>query len=288
MRVGTSERESRVGTSEEKSNDRYPIGASVVVLIPDADSAAARWSPALLKLLSEAGFRVVLFENRDAGAGVDSAPGYLLPDMADDVASVIAEFGGEPVHIFGVGMGGTIALHVALRHPLLVRSLVLIGASPGRSDERLPDPNPEFVDAMVARAWAGAPTSREDQVVWLVELAQLLAGNRYPFDEVGEVVRAAAQVDLRSVADESGHGHAVVETRSVLDDLERIAQPTLVIHGTVDPVYPLAHGEVIANGVENGRLLSVEGLGHEVPAEFVEEFGEVVLSALSLGVDGAT
>ncbi len=232
-------------------------------------------------MLTNAGFRVVLFDHRDCGAAANAPHGYLLSDMADDVAAVIGQAGaGGAVHVLGAGMGGTIALHLALMHPSLVRSLVVIGTTPGRSDDALPDPTPELVDSMVARAWAGPPVSREEQVVWLVELAELLTGSRYPFDEAGEVGRAAAQVDLRPVGRESGHGHAVVETRSIRELLDQVVQPTLVLHGTEDPVYPLAHGEAVANGVQRGLLQAVDGMGHEVGDGFFEEFGDLVIAAM--------
>lgn len=275
----------RVNGSELEVDSHGPIGAPAVVLIADADTAAVRWSPTLLRLLGGAGFRVVTFDHRGTGRSAPSTSPFLLTDMADDVAAVLGSLDLAEAGVVGCGMGGTVALHLALQHPTLVRSLLVIGATPGRSDERLPDPTPELVEAMVARAWAGKPTTREDRIVWVMELAGFLAGGRYPVDEADEIRRVVQHIDQEleiesGGEDESGHGHAVVETESVLDRLAEVVQPTMVLHGDEDPVYPLGHGEAIARQVPLGQLEVVAGLGHHLPEEFVVEYGEVIVDAL--------
>jgi pimeloyl-ACP methyl ester carboxylesterase len=60
------------------------------------------------------------------------------------------------------------------------------------------------------------------------------------------------------------------------DDLARITAPTLVIHGTSDPILPYPHGEATANAIPGAKLLAVEGMGHELPAPAIP----IVVSAI--------
>jgi len=72
------------------------------------------------------------------------------------------------------------------------------------------------------------------------------------------------------------HGHAVVEAPDVADSLHNIEAPALVIHGTADPVYPVAHGQALADRLPNGRLVLIEGLGHELPEAFVPQLTQLI------------
>ncbi len=253
-----------------------------VLLLSDADAPAIRWPQPLIELLVEAGFQVVTFDHRDCGASSRPETDYTLVDMAADAMIIRNELvgqgaiSGRPIHLVGMGMGGTIAMLMALAEPTMIASMVLVGATAGRTDESLPDPNPDLVNAMVDRHFRPAPQSREDKVAWLVEQAQLFAGTRYGFDE-WEAVSAATDEVERFWNPESGHGNAVVSTESIRDVLGEIAAPTLVIHGDVDPVFPVGHGEVLANELAASELVIVHGLGHEFPAALVVELGDRVV-----------
>jgi pimeloyl-ACP methyl ester carboxylesterase len=60
--------------------------------------------------------------------------------------------------------------------------------------------------------------------------------------------------------------HALLEPGPEPDGrLADIAAPTLVIHGTADPMFPLPHGEALAREIPNATLLSLDGVGHEPP-----------------------
>jgi pimeloyl-ACP methyl ester carboxylesterase len=65
---------------------------------------------------------------------------------------------------------------------------------------------------------------------------------------------------------------------SRLDRLPAIAAPTLVVHGTRDPVYPIEHGQALARGIPDAELVTVEGLGHELPPAFAPELAAALLA----------
>ena len=117
------------------------------------------------------------------------------------------------------------------------------------------------------------------RVEWLVELADHMAGTAYPLDVEAEVVLADAQLRT-GWTPESGHGVAAFGSPTRLDRLPEIEQPTMVVHGTADPVLPIEHGRALALGIDGAVYVEVDELGHEAPAAFLDELAPSVLHHL--------
>ncbi len=243
-----------------------PEDGEPVLLLSGADTQCTRWSEALLDPLLEAGHRVVRFDTRDCGLSskLPATVGYSLADLADDACGVLDGEDIGSAHLVGRSMGGMVAQVLALDHPERVRSLILLCTTPGLGDERLPPPVDWLVDRMAERLFSPSPADHVERVAWLVELDRLFAGPRFPFDEEAAVLLADADVS-RCWYPESGHGPAVNSSPSRLDRLSEVGAPTLVVHGTADPVFPVEHGLALADGIPGADLWLVEGLGHEVP-----------------------
>ncbi len=254
-----------------------PADGDAVLLLAGADTPGFRWTPASVMPLVADGHRVIRFDHRDCGRSTacSAADPYLLADMAADVIALLDHLGIDGAHLIGRSMGGMIAQVLALEHGRRVRSLTLLGTTPGAGDERLPGPDEPFVETMMTRLFQGPPVEIEDQAEWIAELAELLAGTLYPYDRDGEVRLAQAEVRTGWVA-ESGHGVAVHSSPSRLDHLDEIGVPTLIVHGSVDPVFPLAHGRALAEGIPGAVYVEVDGLGHEVPDSLIAELWPVV------------
>lgn len=260
---------------------RGPDDGEPVLLVAGADSPGFRWSRTLVDGLVEEGFRVLRFDHRDCGRSTRYGPdaAYRLDDLTGDVVGLLDQMGIERVHVIGSSMGGMIGQLLALDHPHRVRSLAVFGSSPAPGDEQLGLPDDAFVEAMTTRLFAGPPGDDAGRVEWLVELDALLAGSRYPFDR--ERGRALAEAEIATGwAPETGHGVAVHASADRLDRLGAISAPTLVVHGTDDPVFPPAHGRALAAGIAAAVLVEVEGLGHEVPDELVRELWPVLVHHL--------
>jgi len=259
-----------------------PVDGEPVLLLSGADAQCTRWTPALVDPLVDAGHRVVRFDTRDCGLSskLSSDDGYTLDDLATDACRVLDGEGIEAAHLVGRSMGGMVAQVVALEHPERARSLTLLCSTPGLGDERLPPPDDRLVDQMTERLFAPPPVDHVEKVAWLVELDRLFVGTRYPFDETAATLVADADV-TRCWFPETGHGPAVNSSPSRLDRLGDIGVRTLVVHGTVDPVFPVEHGIALAEGIPGADLWLVEGLGHEAPDACLAELLPKVLAHLA-------
>ena len=258
------------------------VDGEPIVLLTGAETPGFRWTPAIVDPLVNSGYRVVRFDYRDCGRSTrfGAGDGYSLLDMADDVVALLDHLSIAAAHLVGRSMGGMIAQIIALDHPGRVRSLTFIGTTPGAGDERLAGPDDDFVEKMTLRLFEGPPRELEEQVEWIVDLAGLMNGPLYPLDRVAEAALARAEIETGWAA-ETGHGVAVHSSPSRLDRLAEIDAPTLVVHGTVDPVFPIDHGRALAEGISGAVYIEVEGLGHEVPDAFATDLWPVLQRHLS-------
>jgi pimeloyl-ACP methyl ester carboxylesterase len=258
-----------------------PTGVPVL-LLSGSDATTLRWPASLLEGLVAGGARVIAYDHRDSGASTKIDPDlpYRLDDLAADACALLDALGLTGAHLVGYSMGGAVAQVVALTAPARVRSLTLVSTTPGLGDERLPFAADWFVERMAERLFAPPPRTPDDRVAWIVELYRMLAGPRFGFDESHQRALAAAEL-ARTWYPESGHGVAVGAAPSRLDELGAVTAPTLVVHGTADPVFALAHGEALAAAVAGAQLVVVEGLGHEVPAGFGAELAALVLAHIA-------
>ena len=107
-------------------------------------------------------------------------------------------------------------------------------------------------------------SDRESVLEYLVGYSRMLAGGQRPFDE--QAMRDLVRRDLERARDfRAAQNHDVLpDGQSSAKLLFSISAPTLVIHGTADPMFPVAHGEALAGEIPGARLLLLEGAGHGV------------------------
>lgn len=213
------------------------------------------WCWAELRQALSPDYRVVTFDNRGTGRS-DKPPGpYSIPMMADDAARVLDECGISAAQVIGHSMGGYIAQTLALRHPRRVRSLLLIGTSPG-GQGTLPVPQ-ETQTAWQSAAklppalYARSTMPRSFAPGWTEKNPQRFEEylrRRLEFPTPPECWLAQFQ----ACADYVTHGVEV----------ETLRVPALVIHGREDAVVPHENGEVLARRLPGARFISMPGIGH--------------------------
>lgn len=237
-----------------------------ILLIMGTGASMLWWEEGFCRMLAEDGRFVIRYDHRDTGRSVTrerGRPGYTGADLAGDAVGVLDAYGIPAAHVVGVSAGGALAQLIALDRADRILSLVLISTSravPGGRE--LPPPAEEFMRFVSS---AEADWSHTASVIdYLVEYARVLAGSRRRFDETA--VRDLVRRDV-----ERAHHFAAVRNHDSLPEGERprrplssIAVPTLVIHGTADPMFPFGHGEALAEAIPDAGLLALEGAGHGV------------------------
>jgi pimeloyl-ACP methyl ester carboxylesterase len=241
-------------------------GDPPILLVMGIGGSMLWWDERFCRMLADEGRFVVRYDHRDTGRSVTyepGRPGYHGGDMVADAAGVLDSYGIPAAHIVGVSAGGAFAQLLALDFADRVLSLVLISttaALPG--DRRLPPPTEEFRQFLAAAEvdWLDPGSFIE----YLVDYSRVLAGGRRPFDEGEFRELARREVErARNLAAVQNHDAIPDDGRS-RGPLSSIAVPTLVIHGTADPMFPLEHGAALAEEIPGARLLPLEGAGHGV------------------------
>lgn len=189
------------------------------------------------------------------------------------MVGILDALGLPSAHLVGISMGGGLAQRVAVDHPDRVDSLVLIsttiGLAGGPDFAELPPPSEEL------QAYFGAPPPDPDWSDHAAVVDHLVDSTRRfsapdHFDEP-HVRRIAEQVVARSrdmAASMTNHGR-VAEGAPPRGGMGDLTAPTLVIHGTVDPLFPLGHGEALVQAIADAELLPLPGVGHQVPPRAV-------------------
>jgi pimeloyl-ACP methyl ester carboxylesterase len=259
-----------------------------ILLIMGVGGSMLWWDERFCRLLAGRERLVIRYDHRDTGLSVTYEPGHPQYDGADlvaDAAGVLAAYGLEAAHIVGVSAGGAFAQLLALDVADRVRSLVLISTSPATpGDRELPPPTEEFQHFV---ATADVDWSDPESVVeYMVGYSRVLNGGRRDFDEAAarEFVRRDVE-RVRNVATLQNHYAIAGDDRS-REPLSSIKAPTVVIHGTADPMFPIRHGEVLAEEIPGARLFPLEGAGHGVYEADWETIVAAILEHTRLGQSG--
>ncbi|MBZ9774255.1 alpha/beta fold hydrolase [Mesorhizobium sp. CO1-1-8] len=238
-----------------------------LLLMMGAMASMLWWPEAFCRKLAGAGLFVIRYDNRDTGRSTKYPPGeppYTFDDMADDAMHVLDDHGLAKAHVVGMSMGGMIAQLVALKHPSRVISLTVISSSPVGIDT---SDLPGTTDAYMEHSAEGAKVDWSDrgQVVdFMVRDARAIASTAHPFDEAR--MRAFVEQDYdRSGGLLSATNHFMLKGGDAWKArLHETAAPLLVIHGTADPIFPVEHGEALAEAATGAKIIRIEGGGHEL------------------------
>jgi pimeloyl-ACP methyl ester carboxylesterase len=255
--------------------------ATPLVLIMGFASQMIVWDEDFCRALSNRGHRVIRFDNRDVGRstkvdhlgtlnlaatmvahrlgrGIESP--YTLDDMAADTAGLLDALGLASAHLCGASMGGMVAQTLAYRRPDRVRSLTSIMSTTGDPD--LPQAGLRVQGALLRPA----PADREGYAEHSAKLWRILGSPGFPFDE--EQVRARARRAFDRGLYPKGISRqltAILAHGSRRERLRDVVAPTLVIHGEDDPLIPVAGGHDTARCIAGARLVTVPGMGHDLP-----------------------
>jgi pimeloyl-ACP methyl ester carboxylesterase len=264
-------------------------GGDPLLLIMGMGVSRFWWPAALVTEFIDRGFHVAAYDQRDAGesthfsdAGAASplaaiarkhSPAYTAEDMTDDAAAVLDALGWDSAHLFGHSMGGQVAQRVALRYPGRVRSLTSSSSLPsdvgGLAAIRY-----VHLGLVAKLARLRFPEDRDGDIALAVAATRLIASAAYPADE--QVVRQLAARDEVSGVRDSAAQSRQVGAKWHGGRLAQLHVPTLVLHGSDDPLLRPAAARRTAKAISGARLVILPGVGHYLPAQVYPQIaGEV-------------
>lgn len=210
-------------------------------------------------------WRVVTIDNRGVGRSDRPLGSYAMTTMADDVAAVLEHARLDRAYVAGISLGGMIAQHVALRHPLRVEGLVLLGTSAGFPHMWLP--SARCLASFLALPFDGRLRSRSVAR----SLARLLLSER-DVPRARELLAgwpAALHTDPTPMRVYMSHLAAAVG-HSTGFRLRHISCPTVVVAGDDDCLLPNDNSRLLARLVPRAHLEVVAGAGHIITASHPE------------------
>jgi pimeloyl-ACP methyl ester carboxylesterase len=277
---------------------RGPEAGPPVLLIQGLGQQLIDWPEALVEALA-ARHRVILCDNRDSGlsplfgpaldpslaesdfpTAEGSAPApYKLQNMAEDARDVLDRLGIARASVVGYSMGGMIGQILAARHPIRVRKLVSLMSSDGAP---WIDAAPGALAAM-ARSILGRG-ERPARVRRLVEDAAVYRGPHLAFD------RAEAQRHIAAALDRADRPAGIFRQALAMRGsgdrralLRTIACPTLVVHGTDDPVIAAEQGRAAAALIPGARLEMLKRAGHDFAPDVTDRLCRLIPEFLADG-----
>jgi len=264
--------------------DLGDISNPPVLLIMGVGAQLPMWPDGFCARLLERGYRVIRFDHRDTGlstkmrgvratgsvyprvlrylVGRSSPVPYTLVDLAQDVKGLLDHLGIDRVHLVGASMGGMIAQVLAGSHPDRVRSLGLIMTSSGRPMSSIPK-------WRVIRLAFDAPSKdapAEDKLANEVRNISIINGPNF-LPPVDQLRRRVEELRARSDYPQGmlRQFDAILGTGSLMRYTRRIAAPTVVIHGSEDPMVRPRNGRNVARAISEARYVVVDGMGHDLP-----------------------
>jgi pimeloyl-ACP methyl ester carboxylesterase len=265
----------------ELAYDQFGSTGKPLVLIMGIGAQRVLWADDMCMQFVEAGFKVARFDHRDIGESSKldlpvPRPGkalmrrmlnlhvdapYTLSDMASDVAGLIEHLGWGSAHIAGTSLGGMVAQHLAIEHPQRVRSLTSIMSTPGG---RRYLPKPSALGALFRKP----PKTAAEAGEHLVGVFETIGSKAWPRDADRERIRRAGELSFTRGINPRGflrHFGAVMAAYDRRPALRDVRVPTLVIHGSADPMFPMSAGRDMAAMIPDATWLPIAGMGHDMP-----------------------
>ncbi len=219
-----------------------------ILLIMGHRYSSAMWYP-FLEAMGDR-YRLIRFDNQGTGQS-EARKRTSVAEMVSDALNVLDAAGVDSAHIYGVSMGGGIALELGIRHPERARSLLL-----GCTMAKTPDipPRPKWLLSLLYR---------------LSPLLKGLASKKFkggygdaaPDERIARD-KALLDKDPFSLTGVIAQGHAIIDYSVTPEDIAGATLPALVLHGTQDMTVPYDAGVRLSEMLPNARLVTLQDVGH--------------------------
>jgi pimeloyl-ACP methyl ester carboxylesterase len=251
-----------------------PKGGIPVVFFVHLAATLDNWDPRIIDPIAK-GRHVIAFDNRGVGASTGQVPDS-VEAMADDAYTFIKALGYDKIDVFSFSLGGMVAQALVVKHPELVRKLVLTGTGPkgGKDMDKVAritywdilratltrsDPK-EFL--FFNRNATGKPAAR----AFVNRLKERTV------DRDADIKTKAFQTQLKAIKKWG---------RSAPDDLSTITQPTLIANGDNDRMVPSVLSEDLHRRIKDSKLIIYPDSGHGGIFQYHQEFAPVAVEFLA-------
>ncbi len=262
---------------------------NTIILISGLGTQMIRWTIPFCEMLADKGFRVVRFDNRDSGGSTffanEKLPSllelsdlvksgecikvqYTLFDMVEDVIELLNYLSIAKAHLVGRSMGGIIAQLIASQYPGRVLTLTSIMST--SLNPSLPLAKADVMEMMIKPK----PNYNYDREAFLSEslaFAKRISGSMFPLNDKDQL--AIIEEEVFRSNNQSGllrQLYAIISVGYKRERFETIESPTLVIHGSEDPIFLPECGKDTAISIGGSEFLLIEGMGHDIPSGLFE------------------
>jgi len=250
-----------------------PKGGIPVVFFVHLAATLDNWDPRIIDPIAK-NRHVITFDQRGVGASSGSVP-RTLEEAADDAYTFIRALGFDKVDIFSFSMGGMIAQDLVLKHPELVRKLVLTGTGPRGGKDMDKVVGTTYYDILRATLTRSDP---KEFLFFNRNTAGKRAGKAFVERLTERTVDRDKAISTKAFTTQLS---AIAKFgRSAPADLSKITQPTLIANGDHDRMVPSILSEDLHKRIAGSELIIYPDSGHGGIFQYYEKFAPIAVEFL--------
>ncbi|MCX5336591.1 alpha/beta fold hydrolase [Streptomyces sp. NBC_00140] len=251
-----------------------PKGGIPVVFFVHLAATLDNWDPRIIDPIAK-GRHVIAFDNRGVGASTGQVPDS-VEAMADDAYTFIKALGYDKIDVFSFSLGGMVAQALVVKHPELVRKLVLTGTGPKGGKDMDKVARVTYWDILRATLTRSDPK----EFLFFNRNATGKPAARAFVNRLKERT-VDRDVDIKTKAFQTQLKAIKKWGRSAPDDLSSITQPTLVANGDNDRMVPSVLSEDLHRRIKDSELIIYPDSGHGGIFQYHQEFAPVAVEFLA-------
>jgi pimeloyl-ACP methyl ester carboxylesterase len=251
-----------------------PEGGIPVVLFVHLAATLDNWDPRIIDPIAKTR-HVIAFDNKGVGASTGKVPST-IEEAADDAYTFIKALGFDKIDVFSFSMGGMIAQDLVLKHPDLVRKLVLTGTGPRGGKDLDKVAGVTYWDMLRATLTHSDP---KEFLFFNRDATGKRAGKEFvnrlkerTTDRDRDIKIGAFQTQLKAI---KAYG------RSRPSDLSKITQPTLIANGDHDRMVPSVLSNDLHRRIAGSELIIYPNSGHGAIFQYHEQFAPIAAKFLA-------
>ena len=259
-----------------------------ILLINGAAETMIQWPEQMIRTLIKNDFRVIRYDNRGLGQSGwikkwSKRNDYNLEEMARDALAVTSHLMIEKFHIIGYSTGGMIGQILAINHPEKIKTLTNLMSSGYLFDPEAEKPDSKKIAMLRKLIFSYRNKERDiDKVLkFHFKLDHLWIGkDNYVHQQEKQIQKTLYEIKFRNgfnkkVFDQ--HRRAIKNSGSRYRKLKTIKVPTLLIHGSDDPLVKVSHSKKLASLIHGSRLVIIRGMGHDFNKNFKNRINSIIL-----------